>query len=337
MEKYKVSLIIAVYNGEKYLRYCLNSIRNQTYKNFEVIMIDDGSNDMSGKICDEFTKLDKRFSVIHQKNQGCSIARNCGLEKISGDFVGIIDQDDYLHEDYITFLMSIIEKYNVEIATTSHLNNFIGEPPIQKKVLNNEKIKIVDGNTAAHAMLLYTLQIGPWNKLIKRTLIEENLIRFQENFYCGEGFAFSIECFQAATKVAISNQAVYYYRIDNVTSGSSTFSVKKYESSLNAQEYMRKKMNDKSRYSDRVLRYSRWKTISDYYTLLKVSGVEKKFEKEYNEMRKHYRENALLCFVLPTTFKQKLRTLLFFISPDFAVKLLKIRINMTTGGKYTKK
>lgn len=333
MSNCKVSLIMAVYNGGDYLRLCLESIRNQTYTNFEVIMVDDGSSDDSGKICDDFERTDDRFKVVHQSNKGCSVARNNGLLIATGEYIGIVDQDDYLHEEYISYFMGLIEKNHVEIATSDTIKNFIGNPP-DSIPLCNDNIRLWSGDDTAKAMLLYTLQIGPWNKLIKKSLIDNHEIQFQENFYCGEGFAFSIECFQAAKKVAVGHENLYYYRIDNATSGSSTFSVKKYRSSLKAQEYMRSVLNDKSEYADKVLKFSKWKTISDYYTLLEVSGVKREYQKEYNEMRANYRKNAHYVFSLPTTLKQKIRTSIFIFCPSLAVRLLKIRINRTTGGKF---
>ena len=92
----KVTIIVPVYNVEKYLRKCLDSLINQTYKNLEIIVIDDGSMDSSGKICDEFAEKDDRVIVIHQKNAGVSIARNVGLDRMSGDYVTFVDSDDYL-------------------------------------------------------------------------------------------------------------------------------------------------------------------------------------------------------------------------------------------------
>ena len=334
MKNSLVTLIMAVYNGEKYLKFCLESICSQTYRNFELIIINDGSTDNSGNICNEYANRDKRFRVIHQENKGCSFARNKGLEIANGEYIGIVDQDDCLHKEYISYFMQLIQKYKVDIATTDTIQNFIGKADTTIKI-KNRNIKIWNGIETAEAMLLYTLQIGPWNKLIKRTIIQENNIKFNEAFYCGEGFAFSIECFQATDKVVIGHNNVYFYRIDNATSGSSTFSKKKYYSSLKAQNYMKGKLLDKSKYAKRVLRYSKWKTYSDYYTLLLVSGKEEEYVEEFIEMKKNIRHDAIFAFYTKTTIKQKIRSLMFMISPKFAVQILKFKIDKTTGGKYS--
>ena len=96
----KISVIVPVYNVEQYLPQCLDSIINQTYKNLEIICVDDGSPDNSGKILDEYAKKDKRIKVIHQENQGVSVARNTGLDNATGKYIGFVDPDDWIEADY---------------------------------------------------------------------------------------------------------------------------------------------------------------------------------------------------------------------------------------------
>ena len=101
----KVSIIIPIYNTEKYLPKCLDSVLNQTYHNLEIILVDDGSSDNSGKIADESTKKDKRITVLHQKNQGQSSARNNGVKKSTGDYISFIDSDDTISKTFIDSLL----------------------------------------------------------------------------------------------------------------------------------------------------------------------------------------------------------------------------------------
>lgn len=110
MNKNVVSIIVPGYNVEKYIITCLESIENQTYQNFEVIIIDDGSTDNTGNICDQFSKKDNRFKVWHTQNGGISKARNIGLEKAKGEYIVFIDSDDYVHKDYIKRLTETIRK-----------------------------------------------------------------------------------------------------------------------------------------------------------------------------------------------------------------------------------
>lgn len=330
-----VTLIVAVYNGEKYIASCIDSILNQTYQNYEVILVDDGSKDSSGTICDYYAEKDNRIKVIHQVNRGCSAARNEGLSHAKGEYIGIIDQDDYLHEKYIEYFMKLMLDHNAEIATTDTILPFIGDAPASTD-LDFNKYSILSGEDAAKEMLMYTLQIGPWNKLIKKSLIVREGISFQEQFYCGEGFAFSVECFQSTEKVVVGHQNVYFYRIDNATSGSSTFSLGKYNSSVNAQDYMRNVLKDKSQYADNVLKFSKWRTLSDNFTLLKASGGEKEYSAIYQELKREVKKGALSAFKIPVKPKQKLRAFVFGVSPEVAASIFSGYLNRKMGGKFKK-
>lgn len=330
-----VSLIVAVYNGEKYIASCIDSIMNQTYQNYEVILVDDGSKDGSGIVCDFYAKKDSRIKVIHQVNLGCSAARNKGLCHANGEYIGIIDQDDYLHRKYIEYFMKLMQDHNAEIATTDTIRPFIGNVPVSTD-LDFDKYSIISGEDAAKEMLMYTLQIGPWNKLIKKSLIERSGISFQEDFYCGEGFAFSIECFQSTNRVVVGHQNVYFYRIDNATSGSSTFSIEKYNSSVNAQDYMRNVLKDKSQYADNVLKFSKWRTLSDNFTLLKASSEKNKYPVIYRELRVEVKEGALSALKIPVKLKQKIRAFAFWVSPEIAAFVFSGYLNRKMGGKFQK-
>ena len=116
MTKELISIIVPVYNVEKYLKKCVDSIVNQTYKNLEIILVDDGATDNSGKICDELVELDNRIKVYHKKNGGLSDARNYGVERATGDYIGFVDSDDYIDAEMYERLYEAIKKENVDVA-----------------------------------------------------------------------------------------------------------------------------------------------------------------------------------------------------------------------------
>lgn len=111
-----ISIIVPVYNVEKYLEKCVNSIVNQTYKNLEIILVDDGATDSSGKLCDELAKIDNRIKVYHKENGGLSDARNYGVERATGDYIGFVDSDDYIDSEMYGKLYEAIKKENVDVA-----------------------------------------------------------------------------------------------------------------------------------------------------------------------------------------------------------------------------
>ena len=112
----KVSVIVPVYKVEKYLKTCINSIRNQTYTDIEIILVDDGSPDMCGKICDEFKREDNRIVVVHKTNEGLGRARNSGLDVASGEFICFVDSDDWLVESAIEKWVYYVNKHNADIV-----------------------------------------------------------------------------------------------------------------------------------------------------------------------------------------------------------------------------
>ena len=101
MKNKLVSIVVPIYNVEKYLKRCVNSLLNQTYKNIEIILVDDGSTDSSGAICDQYKPKDNRIVVVHKSNGGLSDARNTGIDMARGEYIAFVDSDDYIHEDYI--------------------------------------------------------------------------------------------------------------------------------------------------------------------------------------------------------------------------------------------
>lgn len=112
----KISIIVPVYNVEQYLQFCLESIFAQTFSDFELILIDDGSTDKSGQICDEYAKTDARVRVFHTENRGSAMARNLGLELVKSDYIAMIDSDDYVHPFYLQYLFELLQKYNADIV-----------------------------------------------------------------------------------------------------------------------------------------------------------------------------------------------------------------------------
>ena len=115
-----VTIVVPVYKVEKYIDKCINSILSQTYKNLEIILVDDGSPDDCGKICDRYAKLDTRINVIHKENGGLSDARNAGNDVAKGKFISFIDSDDYIEPEYIEILYKAIKKDETDIAISSH-------------------------------------------------------------------------------------------------------------------------------------------------------------------------------------------------------------------------
>ena len=128
-----ITVIVPIYNVENYLKKCLNSIINQQYKKLEILLIDDGSTDLSGKIADEYAAKDNRIKVVHKKNGGLSDARNYGLKIMTGEYVTFIDSDDYVTEDYVSYMYGLLEKtdFKAPLALCSLINVYSSTDRLQ--------------------------------------------------------------------------------------------------------------------------------------------------------------------------------------------------------------
>lgn len=205
-----VSIIIPVYNVEKYLNKCIVSVVSQSYKNLEVILIDDGSLDTSSQICDEWAKKDGRIKVIHQKNRGVSSARNAGLNIASGTYVGFVDSDDWIEQNTFEKLVELMEPrsmvvFNVCFETnSSSVNKF----NFEHTVINNKTeiiCKIINGDFGWTAC---------WDKFYDLTLIRENHLKFDESLTVGEDYFFIYQYAKLIDKVILTNDVFYHYYLE---------------------------------------------------------------------------------------------------------------------------
>ena len=165
-----ISIIIPVYNVELYLEKCLDSIINQTYKNIEILLVDDGSKDNSGKMCDEYAKKDNRIKVIHKENGGLSSARNCGIKNSNGKYLTFVDSDDIIELDMIESLYHLMNKYDSEIVISNIKNVFDG---IIKKEKETDEIRVLNNIEVLEEMLYGdAYYISACGKLFKKELFE---------------------------------------------------------------------------------------------------------------------------------------------------------------------
>ena len=201
-----ISIIVPVYNVENYIEKCVNSIINQTYKNIEIIIVDDGSKDNSGKKCDELAKKDNRIKVIHKLNGGLSDARNSGMKIANGKYIGFVDSDDYIKEDMFETLYKLNKKYNSDISIVSYYEIYRGKII---SVRDSKKLEELSKLEAIKELLIDTkIQSYAWNKLFKKELFEGIEFPTNKNF---EDIATTLLLFERANKVVLLEDPKYYY------------------------------------------------------------------------------------------------------------------------------
>jgi glycosyltransferase involved in cell wall biosynthesis len=201
-----ISIIVAVYNTEKYLEKCLESIINQTYQNIEILLINDGSTDISGKICDEYAKKDSRISVYHQSNRGVSAVRQFGIGQAKGEYSIHVDSDDWVEKNMLEEMCYVAKKDNCDVLITDFFYD------------NGEKFQLsIDKPTTLEPYSIISdickgkVSSGVCNKLIRHNLYNKFLISFSKRINYGEDQLVLIQLLMNVKKVSYLNKSYYYY------------------------------------------------------------------------------------------------------------------------------
>jgi len=240
MKKPQVSVIIPVYNSEIYLPQCLNSLIRQTMTDYELILIDDGSLDKSGTICEAYASQHDNIRVIHQRNSGVSAARNAGLEIAQGQYFAFVDSDDWVEPNYLDYLVSTLLQNDCQLSSCAFQIEGLAHQP-QSRNLSSQ---LVDKITAAKYVLGSNTFCGYlWNKLFCRNVIDQLQLRFAENIKIGEDMLFCATYTTGCNQVWIGYEVLYHYRSNQAGISKSRYQGNtfdpKWMDELNALEHIR--------------------------------------------------------------------------------------------------
>ena len=219
--KKKISVIVPIYNQENYLEQCIESIINQTYKNLEIILVDDGSTDKSYDICLKYKKKDKRIVLIHKENGGLSSSRNAGLELVTGDYIMFCDSDDFFLPDTCLLMEKEITEKNADYVIGNYIHcteegKFWKNPIFDKKTYPNFKLSIRDYNKS-----FYIMSSSVCNKIFRKSFLDEHSFRFVEGIPA-EDAIFTTACFIKSSNVYYIKDIIYAYRQRNAGTSIST-------------------------------------------------------------------------------------------------------------------
>lgn len=217
-----ISIIVPVYNVEKYLNKCIDSIINQSYKNIEIILVNDGSKDNSSKICDNYINVDNRIKVFHKTNGGLSSARNCGINNSSGEYITFIDSDDNIETYYVEYLYSLIKKYKTKMSIAAY--TVISKK--RKKNIGKGYIEelLTTENALSRLLCENGFTVSACAKLYKKSLF--NNIKFPEGKLCEDNET-TYKLIMKCKEIAYGNKSIYnYYKRDNSIM-TSNFNLKK--------------------------------------------------------------------------------------------------------------
>lgn len=208
----KISVIIPVYKVEKYLDRCIESIVNQTYKNLEIILVDDGSPDNCPSICDEWAKKDSRILVIHKDNGGVSSARNAGLDVATGVYIGFVDSDDWIDNDMYQFLMDCLSNNNCNVCRCEFYYEDIDNGTTTEA--DGSEVVLTGSAVVNQLKNQGYLEGVLWNKLYRKDVIGK--VRFREDISAGEDLLFNYYVLKKCESCFCKNIAKYHYSIFNV-------------------------------------------------------------------------------------------------------------------------
>ena len=202
-----ISVIVPVYNVESYVAECIESIQNQTYMNLEIILVNDGSTDASGDICDQYAAYDERIKVIHKENAGVSAARNTGIEAANGDYIAFVDSDDYIAPNMYEDMLRILKENDLDILECTAFRDKGGEII---EGCNDGSLEIFNRDEALK-MAMYDCFVAVWSQLYKRSAIDDVRFPVGRKF---EDTAVSYRFITNTKRVGHINHCYYYYRLN---------------------------------------------------------------------------------------------------------------------------
>ena len=297
----KFSIIVPIYKVEKYLRKCVDSILEQSYKNYELILVDDGSPDNCPQICDEYAKKDSRVHVIHKKNGGLVAARNTGVLAATGEYICYVDGDDWISKELLQTIMDkAISKYEPDMVVFSAVRQFEDKQVEIPKgategFYNKEKLE-----KEVYPYMMYDCRkpfctglIFPvaWNKIFKRELLTKHYCT-EERIRMGEDNAFVFECLYYSNNVYFCEDVLYYYNQLNMGSMTNNYDPTRFENNRLLTEYIDSKIGGKNNIIDAQIN-----AFKAYWLIMAVFHEIKSNQpilKSAKHIRKNIRDNNTL-------------------------------------------
>lgn len=331
MESPQITIIVPVYNVEQSLSRCIDSILAQTFIDFELLLIDDGSKDNSGKICDDYIQKDKRITVFHKENNGVSSARNLGLKHAKGKFIAFVDSDDWIKKTYLNELYSAITNCDYVAGGYTKFNENEDYHTVQYEsrtynLQKSEDIKQIEQSSVISQCLFY----HPWRKLFKTNIIQEHNILFDESIFLSEDTIFIIKyiCYCKNIRI-ISNASYMYYLPQTIGTKKYLMNLRDLDKHMVSFENSTKILYSYQRNHLYVLKRLIYNVFFNNFLIYIMSkGIIYFTENitEYKRRRNNYLKESLKNFPR----KKSLYYLIILIYPKLGYMLLKLQQNIKT-------
>jgi len=291
MEKDLISVIVPVYKVEKYLEKCIESIIKQTYTNLQIILVDDGSPDNCGKICDEYAKKDSRIEVIHKINGGLSDARNVGINRANGRYIGFVDSDDYIKEDMYEKLINLIKEYDADISICNLYDVIDGKEYVRNKDNGIHEYSRID--ILKEILLDKNIQSYAWNKLYKKELFDEIKYPIRKKY---EDIGTTFYLFEKCNKIVVTSEPEYYYlkRADSLVNNVTESTILDYtEIIIQRYLYIKQNIKELRKYNNYYLAKTLITAHNDIENLENISeGMQQRYKKLYELVLEIIKSNS---------------------------------------------
>ena len=282
----KLSVVVPVYNVENYLKKCINSILSQTFKDFELILVDDGSTDNSGHICDEYDHQYEKVKVIHKENGGLSSARNAGIEIATGEYISFIDSDDYIDSNMFLNMIEALQNTNKDIAACGRVVDLWGEREKIEFSLKKEKVYSRE-QAIEEVLLLRDIDVAAWDKIYRKFLFDS--IRYPEG-KISEDAAIIFQMLDISNGVVHVGTPFYHYIYRKNSISKSEYNRRQYDSYINC-------VNTEQFISQLYPQFLKQNKIYNTQVcgalLQSLSAdleVKKKYESDYKEFKRKFNE-----------------------------------------------
>lgn len=314
-----ISVIVPVYNAEKHLSRCIDSILNQTFSNFELLLIDDGSKDSSGTICEKYAKQDYRVIVFHQSNAGVSATRNCGLNRAIGDWIIFVDADDYLYSDALD---NLFRNSTADLIVAGYTHYGILS---NKNVLHSPAHMRIDikNNGSILKQTVHNYLTTPWCKLFSRKIICKNNLKFDETLFYGEDTDFIFRYLYLVNSIQFVSNPVYHYCDAENSFWKYNFNASSFKKIIRATNRNFSLLEEKTNESFLEIQSTFLRDYSSLYlrSLIRISNYA-----DFSKEIKAYKKEKCVCSV--DSFKFKTLVAIFRLSPFFAyccIRLYQLR------------
>ncbi|EMK3380923.1 glycosyltransferase family 2 protein [Vibrio vulnificus] len=310
-----ISVVIPLYNTEKYIKECVESVLDQDYERFELLVINDGSTDGSRKIVEHLALKDNRIKVINIDNNGVSNARNVGINNASGKYITFIDADDCISKDYLSYMHGICVKTKTKFAVSTNYSRYSNEVYTSK-----DHIEVWTSSKCTEVFLYPKMTVGCWNKIYDLDFLNKNNIRFKTNLFFGEGLRFITDVSQRVENVGVGKRKVYMYRA-NIDSCTAVHDVKKAKASFNSLDSIRDNLIIKSPAVLKALKCHYW---LNHFLTIRYMKVDKLTKEEIffrSQSVRYLRRNIKDVIFSKARLKIKISSLVVCVLPNASARL----------------